>query len=213
MTGTYSHKQFNHISPAGRYTALQQRHNTENSKQIFSEKELCGLSPNFHIHVSVNNLYILIKYVDRSWEYICKLLTDTRMLKLERRPRAIPFLGKHKWDFRCSVQGLKFPFTGWRSGGRGRSRAWTGSCLQRSAPAWRQPVPAGYSSWPCNTEFQEVERPAVLRIHDIFWGESESGSGSEDPCLSLMDPDPDADPDPAIFVIDLLKMSTKKLIF
>ncbi len=35
-----------------------QRHNTENSKQIFSEKELRGLSPNFHIHVSVSDLYI-----------------------------------------------------------------------------------------------------------------------------------------------------------
>jgi hypothetical protein len=35
-----------------------QRHNTENSKQIFPEKELRGLSPNFHIYVSVGNLYI-----------------------------------------------------------------------------------------------------------------------------------------------------------
>jgi hypothetical protein len=33
-----------------------QRHNTENSKQIFPEKELCGLSPHFHIHVSVSDL-------------------------------------------------------------------------------------------------------------------------------------------------------------
>jgi len=59
MTGTYSHKQFNHISPAGRYTALQ-RHNTENSKQIFPKIELCGLSPNFHIHVSVSDINIPI---------------------------------------------------------------------------------------------------------------------------------------------------------
>jgi hypothetical protein len=35
-----------------------QRHNTENSKQICSEKELHGLSPNFHIPVSVGDLYI-----------------------------------------------------------------------------------------------------------------------------------------------------------
>ncbi len=35
-----------------------QRHNTENLKQIFPEKKLCGLSPNFHIHVSVIDLYI-----------------------------------------------------------------------------------------------------------------------------------------------------------
>jgi hypothetical protein len=35
-----------------------QRHNTENSKQIFPEKELRGVSPNFHIHVSVSDSYI-----------------------------------------------------------------------------------------------------------------------------------------------------------
>ncbi len=35
-----------------------QRHNTKNSKEIFTEKELCGLNPNFHIHVSVSVLYI-----------------------------------------------------------------------------------------------------------------------------------------------------------
>jgi hypothetical protein len=35
-----------------------QRNNAENWKQIFPEKELRGNSPNFHIHVSVNNLYI-----------------------------------------------------------------------------------------------------------------------------------------------------------
>ncbi len=39
-----------------RKTALQ-RTNTENSKQIFPEKELRGYSPNFHIHVSVSDLY------------------------------------------------------------------------------------------------------------------------------------------------------------
>ncbi len=31
---------------------------TENSKHIFQEKELRGLSPDFHIHVSVCDLYI-----------------------------------------------------------------------------------------------------------------------------------------------------------
>jgi hypothetical protein len=33
-----------------------QRQNTEISKQIFPEKEYRGLSPNFHIHASVNDL-------------------------------------------------------------------------------------------------------------------------------------------------------------
>jgi hypothetical protein len=35
-----------------------QRKNAENWKQIFPEKEYRGLSPNFHIHVSVSHLYI-----------------------------------------------------------------------------------------------------------------------------------------------------------
>jgi hypothetical protein len=52
-----------------------QRHNIENSKQIFLEKESRRLSINFHIHVSVSDLYIsqpvcllcCRKYVHRSW--------------------------------------------------------------------------------------------------------------------------------------------------
>jgi hypothetical protein len=88
-----------------------QRHNTENSKQIFPEKEVCGVSPNFHIHVSVSDLYIprsdclfccrKIQYVDRSWEYI------NRSQTLESgnwdRGLAISRKGIHKWDFRCSA--------------------------------------------------------------------------------------------------------------
>ncbi len=35
-----------------------QRHNTENSKKIFPERELRGLSPYCHIHVSVSDLCI-----------------------------------------------------------------------------------------------------------------------------------------------------------
>ncbi len=33
-------------------------HNTENPKQIFLEKELRRLCPNFHIHVYVSDFYI-----------------------------------------------------------------------------------------------------------------------------------------------------------
>jgi hypothetical protein len=43
-------------SLVSRYTL--QRHTTENSKQIFPEKELHGISPNFHTYVSVSDLYI-----------------------------------------------------------------------------------------------------------------------------------------------------------
>jgi hypothetical protein len=38
--------------------AALQRQNAENFKQIFPEKEYRGFSPNFHIHVSVNELHI-----------------------------------------------------------------------------------------------------------------------------------------------------------
>jgi hypothetical protein len=60
------------------YFALQ-RGNTENSKQIFPEKEFCGLSPIFP-HSCVCERFIYSqdrfvysaagKYVDRFWEYI-----------------------------------------------------------------------------------------------------------------------------------------------
>jgi hypothetical protein len=35
-----------------------QRTNAKNLKKIFPEKELCSHSPDFHIHVSVSDLYI-----------------------------------------------------------------------------------------------------------------------------------------------------------
>jgi hypothetical protein len=37
-------------------THILQRHNIENSKQMFPEKELRCHSPNFHIHVYVSDL-------------------------------------------------------------------------------------------------------------------------------------------------------------
>jgi hypothetical protein len=54
-----------------------QRHSTENLKQIFPEKELRGLSPDFHIHVSVSDSHdrsahsAAGKYVDRSFGHKC----------------------------------------------------------------------------------------------------------------------------------------------
>ncbi len=89
----------------------QQRHNTENLKQIFPEKELHGLSPYFHIHVSVNDLIKYShdqsvysaggKYVDRSWEYINR--PQTLDCGNRDRGRPIPFLGIHKREFHCSA--------------------------------------------------------------------------------------------------------------
>jgi hypothetical protein len=61
-----------------------QRQNAENLKQIFPEKEYWGLSPNFHIHVSVSELFIPTLGLPFLLEEICgpvlgiyKSLTDT----------------------------------------------------------------------------------------------------------------------------------------
>ncbi len=60
------------------------RTTTENSKQIFPEKELRGHSPNFHIHASVSymksptiDLPILMQEICGPIPGIYKLLTDT----------------------------------------------------------------------------------------------------------------------------------------
>jgi hypothetical protein len=72
-----------------------QRHNTENSKQIFPEKELRGHRPNFHIFVSVSDLYIS--------PIGLLILLQENMLHMNEaigtEGRAIPFLRIHKWDF------------------------------------------------------------------------------------------------------------------
>ncbi len=70
------------------------RQNAENLKQIFPEKEYWGLSPNFHFHVSVSELYIstmglpfLLEEISGPILGIYKSLTDTWMWKLGLRPR------------------------------------------------------------------------------------------------------------------------------
>jgi hypothetical protein len=63
---------------------------------VFPEKKLRGLNPNFHIHVSVNDLYIprigphFFLQQNRQTDHgntVYKSLTDTRMWKLGLRPR------------------------------------------------------------------------------------------------------------------------------
>jgi len=49
-----------------------QRQNTEISKQIFPEKEYRGLSPSFHIHAPVNDLYIPAIGLPNLLEEICR---------------------------------------------------------------------------------------------------------------------------------------------
>jgi hypothetical protein len=53
-----------------------QRQNAENLKQIFPEKEYQGLSPNFHIHVSVSALYIPTMGLPVLLEAICRLILE-----------------------------------------------------------------------------------------------------------------------------------------
>jgi hypothetical protein len=44
------------LAPATTYQPS--THCNENPIYVFPEKELCGLSPSFHVHVSVSDLYI-----------------------------------------------------------------------------------------------------------------------------------------------------------
>ncbi len=59
-------------------TGTLQRQNAENFKQIFPEKEYRGLSPNFHIHVSVSELYIPTMGLPVLLEEICRLTLGVR---------------------------------------------------------------------------------------------------------------------------------------
>jgi hypothetical protein len=51
-----------------------QRQNAENLKQIFPEKEYWGLRSNFHIQVSVSELYIPTMGLPVLLEEICRLI-------------------------------------------------------------------------------------------------------------------------------------------
>ncbi len=81
---------------AGQHTFhTMQRHNTKNSKQIFSEKELRGLSPQFpNSWVCERFIYSHNRPAYSSAGKICgqilgiyNLLTDTSMWRFGRRPR------------------------------------------------------------------------------------------------------------------------------
>jgi hypothetical protein len=68
----------------GRNISALQRTNTENCKQIFTEKEVRGHSPKFHIHVSVSDFFIPTIDLPILLQEICgpilgiyKSLTDT----------------------------------------------------------------------------------------------------------------------------------------
>ena len=93
---------------AGKGMITQQRHCAKNLKQIFPEIKLRGLVHNSYIHVSVSDLYISTisgcSQIGEPIVGIYKLLTYTRMWKLERRPRSfLSVLGIFFPDFRYSI--------------------------------------------------------------------------------------------------------------
>ncbi len=87
-----------------------QRHKTENSIQIFPEKEMREPQSQFHIKVSLSGLDILriglsILLQKNMWVLgIYKsLMKQTHECGNWDWGRAFPFLGIHKWVFCCSV--------------------------------------------------------------------------------------------------------------
>ncbi len=85
-----------------------QRQNAENLKQIFPEKEYRGLSPNFNIHVSMSELYILTMVLPILLEEICRLILGINRSQTHECGnwdwgRAIPRKGIYKRNCRCSV--------------------------------------------------------------------------------------------------------------
>ncbi len=93
--------------------ATLQRDNTENSKQIFTEKELCGLSP-ISTFMCLWTIYIFHSHDRSAYSATGKYRrTDPGSIYINRSQthecgnwdwgHAIPFLGTHKWNFRCSA--------------------------------------------------------------------------------------------------------------
>ncbi len=71
-----------------------------------------GISPNFHIHVSVSDLYIILRSVCLCYRRkICGPILGIQYKNRSQTQhcgnwdcgRAIPLQGMHKWNFRCSV--------------------------------------------------------------------------------------------------------------
>ncbi len=69
-----------------RQASLDVPHCNENQVYVFPEKELCGLSPNYHIHVSVNDLYI-----PRIGPHILLSRIGRPIVVIYKSRRAIPF--------------------------------------------------------------------------------------------------------------------------
>ncbi len=86
------------------------RQNAENLKQIFPAKEYRGLSPNFHIHVSVSILYIPTMGLPFLLEEICGPILQEYINRSQTHEcgnwgwgHAIPRKGIYKRNWLCSV--------------------------------------------------------------------------------------------------------------
>jgi hypothetical protein len=84
-------------------------HTAKNQYQKFKTNFLGSHCPNFHLLVSVSDLYIPTIDLPIQLQEICgpilginKSHTDKEMWKMVRGI-AIPRKGIHKWDFRCSA--------------------------------------------------------------------------------------------------------------
>jgi hypothetical protein len=89
-------------SPSHRiWTCTLQRQNTKISKQIFPEKEYRGLSPNFHIHASVSDLYISTIGLGLGLGLYIEIAHRHMNVEIGTRPRYSQ--KRNTWDFRCSV--------------------------------------------------------------------------------------------------------------
>jgi hypothetical protein len=97
------------LNKKGVVLLLLQTHGNESPIYVFPEKELRGLSSNFHIYVPVTDLYFQdrSKYfpatgqADRSWEYVNR--SQTHECGNWDRGRAIPFLRIFVSNFRYCV--------------------------------------------------------------------------------------------------------------
>jgi hypothetical protein len=72
---------------------------TENSKQVFTEKELRGQCPNFHIHVSVSDLYFPTINLPILLQEICGPILGTYKLFIDTWIWKFWTEATHKWDF------------------------------------------------------------------------------------------------------------------
>ncbi len=82
---------------SAKFSTNYETHNTENSKQIFPGKELCGYSLNSYIQVSVSSLYIPliglpILLQENRWAERGNLQIVHRHMNAEIRTEAVQFL-------------------------------------------------------------------------------------------------------------------------